>query len=141
MAAVAVLDAKCAFDSMQCELLPTDRRTAIDIAVLKESLHDEEVKGFLRWVPGPQMICDALTKPHPNQAMTDAMEKGIWSLREDESFIALRAQQRERQKVSRLKPPSWQSRLLLLVTRSGPERTDSPCASAQLRALGRPGTS
>jgi hypothetical protein len=100
---LSVLDARCAFDSLNSDLLPTDRRVAIDVAVLKEALTDEEVNGFVKWVPGPQMVCDGLTKGHPNPVLQEVMERGLWSLKEDPSLVPLRAEARERQKVSKAK--------------------------------------
>ena len=100
---LTVLDAKCAYDSLNSDLLPTDRRVAIDIAVLKEALTDEDVRGFIKWVPGPQMICDGLTKGHPNPILMEVMAKGEWSLKEDPSLVGIRAEARVRQKASKAK--------------------------------------
>ena len=47
------------------------------------------------------MVCDGLTKPHPNQALEIAYQQGVWCLKEDESFQQVRALARERQKVSK----------------------------------------
>ena len=49
------------------------------------------------------MICDGLTKGHPNPILLDVMAKGVWSLKEDPSLIGIRAEARERQKVSKAK--------------------------------------
>ena len=99
----SVIDAKCAYDSVNSELLPSDRRIAIDVAVLREALLDPETNGFMRWVPGPQMLADGLTKMQPNEILDNVMKDGIWSLKEDPELIKVRAEARERQKKSKAK--------------------------------------
>ena len=57
-----ILDAKVAYDCLSSEELPQDRRTALDIRALRESLADPEASSFCRWIPGPQQASDCLTK-------------------------------------------------------------------------------
>ena len=58
---VLVLDARTAFDTLETESLPQDRRTALDLLAIKEALLDEDKSAFCHWVPGPQQISDSLT--------------------------------------------------------------------------------
>eukprot|EP00959_Pyramimonas_sp_CCMP1952_P150844 3156862-Pyramimonas_sp.AAC.1 len=59
---VHVVDAKSIYDTMQKEgvACARDRRTAIDLALICESL--ERARGHVRWVPHGRMPVDALTK-------------------------------------------------------------------------------
>ena len=59
---VLVIDAKCGYDSLNSDLTPSDRRPAIDVAVLRKSLTAPDGNSFVRWVPGREMLCDDLTK-------------------------------------------------------------------------------
>ncbi len=99
----SVIDAKCAYDSVNSELLPSDRRVAIDVAVLREALLEPEAHGFMRLVPGPQMLADALTKLLPNGVLDAVMQDGLWSLKEDPVLAGYRAEAREHQKKSKAK--------------------------------------
>ena len=80
----SVIDAKCAYDSVNSALLPSDKRVAIDVAVLREALLEPEANSFMKWVPGPQMVSDSLTKLHGNDVLDAIMRDGTWSLVENE---------------------------------------------------------
>jgi hypothetical protein len=97
----SVVDAKCAFDSVNSDLLPSDKRVAIDVAVLREALLEPESNSYMRWVPGPQMVSDGLTKLQGNGVLEAIMNEGTWSLVENEELVALRAEARIRQKESK----------------------------------------
>ena len=47
-----VLDARCAYDSLNSDHLPTDRKVALDVAVLREALTEEGANLWVRCVPG-----------------------------------------------------------------------------------------
>ena len=93
-----VLDAKTAFDTLQTESLPQDRRTALDLLAIKESLLDESNHALCRWVPGPQQMADGLTKEKDNHVLEDFMNTNEWCLKEDPIWQEQRARQRENQK-------------------------------------------
>ena len=94
-----VLDAKTAFDTLRTESLPQDRRTALDLLAVKESLLDSESRSICRWLPGPQQIADAMTKEKSNHILEDCMATNQWCLCEDPEWQATRARQRANQKV------------------------------------------
>ena len=77
-----VVDAKCGFDSLNGLSPPQDRRVAIDVAALKETLSEPETQATARWLPGPQHVADALTKRFGNAILKEVMETNVWSLRE-----------------------------------------------------------
>ena len=94
-----VLDAKTAFDTLRTESLPQDRRTALDLLAVKESLLDSESRSICRWLPGPQQIADSMTKDKSNHILEDCMASNQWCLCEDPEWQATRARQRANQKV------------------------------------------
>jgi hypothetical protein len=100
---ILVLDAKTAYDSIRNDNLANDRRAALDLMALKESLADPASHAFCRWVPGPQQLADALTKFAGNSILYQVMTTGTWSLVEDETLVAVRQRQRENQKTYRKK--------------------------------------
>ena len=100
-----ILDAKVAYDCLTSEELPQDRRTALDIRALRESLADPSTASFCRWIPGQQQASDSLTKFKGNNVLLAILASGQWTIVEDESWQQVRAQQRVNQKAykSRLK--------------------------------------
>ena len=94
-----IIDAKVAYDCLWSEELPQDRRTALDIRALRESLADPEAASFCRWVPGPQQASDCLTKLKGNNVLQSIMLSGQWTIVEDDSWQEVRAQQRSTQKA------------------------------------------
>eukprot|EP00435_Cladocopium_sp_Y103_P046001 s1245_g13.t1 len=87
---ILVLDAKVAYDALQSETAPTDRKLIVDIAVLREALEDEAESGYVRWVPGKEIPCDGLTKWHANGSLERIMGTGQWSLMDNEVAAELR---------------------------------------------------
>ena len=98
-----VLDAKTAYDTLASESLPQDRRTALDLLAIKESLLDDSNHAMCRWVPGPQQLSDGLTKDKDNHVLLDYMNSNTWSLREDPIWQAQREKQRGSQKLYKAK--------------------------------------
>jgi hypothetical protein len=96
-----VVDAKVAYDTIANETLPEDRRVALDLMALKESLGDSEANAFCRWVPGPQHCADGLTKTAGNGMLEAVMLGSEWSLVEDPEFAVVRQKQRANQRVYR----------------------------------------
>ena len=100
-----VLDAKTAFDTLSSDVLPQDRRAALDLAALREALKDPLHGSFCRWVPGPMQVADGLTMWAANVSLAELMEERAWSLVEDGAggaggggFVAQRAHQRSLQR-------------------------------------------
>ena len=95
---ILVLDARTAFDTLRTESLPQDRRTALDLLAIKESLLDENNRALCRWVPGPQQLADGLTKDKDNKVLSDFLATNEWTLKEDSAWQEQRTKQRENQK-------------------------------------------
>ena len=79
---VAVVDSKSLYDCIS-KLVCTfsqveDKRTAIDIAILKDDL--ARTGGHLRWVAGGNMITDPLTKKMNASFLRSVCDKGCWTL-------------------------------------------------------------
>ena len=89
------IDAKTGCDVLQRDMVPQDRRTAIDAAALKQNFRDESYRVFVKWIPGPQHLADALTKQAGNGMLDRVMEECRWSLVETPEV----RQERERQKA------------------------------------------
>ncbi|OLP77768.1 Fatty aldehyde dehydrogenase [Symbiodinium microadriaticum] len=75
-----VTDAKTGYDAIASEVLPSDRKIAIDVGVLREGLLEPCSENYIRWVPGSEMPGDGLTKWAHNQVLTKVMCSGEWSL-------------------------------------------------------------
>ena len=85
-----VIDATTGYDVLNSEVTTSDRKIMIDAAVLREAMLEEGAQNFVRWMPGPSMISDALTKWNPNHVMEKVMEQGLWSLVDTPEAQALR---------------------------------------------------
>ena len=79
---VAVTDSRSLYDCLSklvCTYTQTDdKRTAIDIAILKDDLR--RTSGHTRWVEGENMLCDPLTKRMKGDFLRTVASKGYWSL-------------------------------------------------------------
>ena len=90
-----VMDAKAAYDSLTSETsLPEDKRLAIDVAALRQ-VRDEAAypdEHQIRWLPGPQMPVDCLTKAlGSEEPLFDIMDNAEFCLVELESVATERA--------------------------------------------------
>ena len=85
-----VTDAKTGYDAISSEVLPSDRKIAIDVGVLRQGLLEPETANFIRWVPGSEMPGDGLTKWGHNNMLTKVMTEGQWSLVDTPEAQALR---------------------------------------------------
>ena len=74
-----VLDAKVAYDALQSDNTPTDRKLIVDIAVLRQAL-EKPGAGYIRWVPGREIPSDGLTKQYGNGVLERVLAAGSWSL-------------------------------------------------------------
>ena len=89
---VLATDARTGFDALNNETLPSDRKIAIDIGVLRQAMVESGGSAFVRWVPGHEMPCDGLTKWHHNKALTNVMATGVWALADNPHAQAIRQQ-------------------------------------------------
>jgi hypothetical protein len=83
------MDARTVFDALETQNTVSDRRTAIDIAALREAVA-QGTGAFARWLPGPQQPADELTKFTSNGKLSELAAGGVWSLVESESVRAER---------------------------------------------------
>ena len=87
---VAVTDSKLLFDCLYklvCAYTQTnDKRTAIDIAILKD-----DFGGHTRWISGSNMIADCLTKKMRSDFLRMILDKGKWFLCHDGN-VSLRSE-------------------------------------------------
>ena len=79
---VAVVDSKSLFDCLN-KLVCTysqvdDKRTAIDVAILKDEMHKSG--GHIRWVEGKNMIADPLTNRMNSDFLRSVCNTGRWAL-------------------------------------------------------------
>ena len=82
---VSVVDSRSLYDCIN-KLVCTyaqveDKRTAIDVAILKDDLCRSG--GTLRWVAGDNMVADPLTKRMCSDFLRMICNTGMWSLSED----------------------------------------------------------
>ena len=84
------MDARTVFDALETQNTVSDRRTAIDIAALREAVA-QGTGAFARWLPGPQQPADELAKSTTsNGKLSELAAGGVWSLVESESVRAER---------------------------------------------------
>ena len=81
--ALSIIDAKSVYDSVirNGSSLKQDRRTAIDLAMARESL--QHVQATIRWCPHTNMLADSRTKAEVskgNDAMTSVLTLGTYRL-------------------------------------------------------------
>ena len=81
---ILVLDAKTGYDVLQRDTVAQDRRVAIDVAALRETLRQDGYAAAARWLPGPQHLADGLTKKYGSGVLEAVMENCRWSLVETE---------------------------------------------------------
>ena len=83
-------DARTGYDALSAETLPSDRKIAIDVGVLRQGLLDGETNSYVRWVPGSHMPCDGFTKWNHNKKLVELMVTGEWSLKDTPEAQELR---------------------------------------------------
>ena len=92
--ALAVVDAKSLFDLISRDSHGgQDRRTAIDIQLIKEELR--ALHGSVRWVEHLDMLADSLTKRDGStESLTKVLESGEYGIEAESSVLARRADSR-----------------------------------------------
>ena len=63
-------DAETGYDAVPSESLLSDQTIAIDVAVLRQAVLEQDVGCFIRWVPGSEVAGDGLTKWVRNTVLT-----------------------------------------------------------------------
>ena len=91
--ALSVIDAKSVCDSVirNGSSLKQDRRTAIDLAMARETL--QHVRAVIRWCPHTKMLADSLTKAEVskgNDAMASVLKNGTYRLAPEAEEMQLR---------------------------------------------------
>ena len=107
--ALVVTDCKSLFDHVQSQSAPTldDRRTALDIIILRESL--SKTQGSLRWVPTTFMLADSLTKESPEafDLLRGCLRQGFYQICPESVVLQTRADERaRRQQLAKTKMAS-----------------------------------
>ena len=90
-----VIDAKTGFDILEGDATATDRRVALDIAAMRETLNDPGYRAGVRWVPGPHHLGDGLTKLAHNGVLPGVLSGHGWTLKEDAEVREGRQRRRE----------------------------------------------
>ena len=98
---VLATDAKTGYNAVSSETLPSDRKIAIDVAVLCQAVLDEDVGCFIRWVPGTEMAGDGLTKWGHDKILSRVIAEGECALADTEEA-------RELRRLAALKKALWQ---------------------------------
>ena len=96
-----VLDSRTGYDLLNGTALGENKRLAIDIAALKQSLAEDAGGRLIRWVPGEELIADDLTKLCGNQKLMNALMTATWALRDTEVARKLRADAAARKRTYR----------------------------------------
>ena len=91
--ALSVIDAKSVCDSVirNGSSLKQDRRTAIDLAMARETL--QHVRAVIRWCPHTKMLADSLAKAEVskgNDAMASVLKNGTYRLAPEAEELQLR---------------------------------------------------
>ena len=97
---VLATDAKTGYDAVSSETLPSDRKIAVDVAVLRQAVLEEDVGCFIRWVPGSEMPGDGLTNWGHNHVLCRVIASGEWALADNEEA-------RELRRLAALKKSLW----------------------------------
>ena len=110
---MAAVDSKSLYDATnKCASTTayiSDKRTAIDIAVIKADLL--ETSGRVRWIDTRAMLADPLTKPHPSNYLRFVMRSGQWSIVEEGTALQHKALEREGVKPHALYLMFWEFRV------------------------------
>eukprot|EP00435_Cladocopium_sp_Y103_P020643 s919_g5.t1 len=98
---ILVMDSRTGYDLLNGTALGEDKRLAIDIAAMKQSLAEDGGERIIRWVPGEEMLSDDLTKLVGNQKLMQAMSSARWALKDTEVAKKLRSDAAARKRTYR----------------------------------------
>ena len=94
-------DCKSLYDHLLSQSSPTldDRRTSIDIVIIRDSLQRLGVS--LRWLPTNRMLADSLTKESPEafDLLRACLRAASYQISPEEKILELRAQERDRRRT------------------------------------------
>lgn len=107
--AIIVTDCKSLFDHLLSPSAPTaieDRRTSIDVAIIRESLR--AMQAHLRWVPTDRMLADALTKDQgdPLDLLRSCLKSGEYQISPEDHVLRTQAREREDRMRKKLGEPT-----------------------------------
>lgn len=96
--AIVVTDCKSLFDHLFSPSAPTaieDRRTSIDVAIIRESLR--AMQAHLRWAPTDRMLADALTKDlgDPLDLLRSCFKSAEYQISPEDHVLRTQAKERE----------------------------------------------
>ncbi|CAE7803733.1 unnamed protein product [Symbiodinium sp. KB8] len=111
---LAAVDSKSLYDAVnKCACTASyvsDKRTAIDLAVIKADL--AETSGKIRWIDTRSMLSDPLTKQHPGAYLRYVLRNGFWSVMEEGHALQAKALEREARRANEnLFLTIWESRV------------------------------
>ena len=94
-------DCKSLYDHLVSPSSPTaidDRRTSIDVVIIRESLKD--LQGIIRWLPTDRMVADGLTKDKldPEDLLRSCVRSGVYQIAPETTVLARQAAERELRK-------------------------------------------
>ena len=103
---ILAIDCKSLFDHLMSPSAPTaieDRRTSIDVAIIRESLRS--MMAHLRWVPTDRMLADALTKDQgdPLDLLRSCIKSSQYQISPEDHVLQLQSQERQ-ERMSRKVP-------------------------------------
>ena len=94
-------DCKSLFDHLSSQSSPTldDRRTAIDIIIIRDSIN--RLEASLRWLPTNRMLADALTKESPEafDLLRACLRSCQYQISPESKILELRADERSRRQT------------------------------------------
>ena len=97
---MVVTDCKSLYDHLFSQSSPTldDRRTAIDIVILRDSIG--RLGASLRWIPTDRMLADSLTKESVEafDLLRACIRSGQYQISAESNVLEMRAKERDRRK-------------------------------------------
>ncbi|CAE8626700.1 unnamed protein product [Polarella glacialis] len=130
---VCVTDCKSVYDVLSKEGSPSDKRTAIELLIIKESL----VRGHhhLRWVDTRVMLADPLTKrKHDGMFLRDSIKRGTYILVEESKGMETKLADRAGKVRKKKKVAERATELVHFVTKSVSSGVSAfHCATDRLR--------
>lgn len=106
---VLATDCKSLYDHLVSPSSPTaidDRRTSIDIVILRESL--KLTNGTIRWLPTNRMIADGFTKDRqePADLLRSCIRQGAYQISPEDTILKQQAEERQRRQALKSSPPA-----------------------------------
>ena len=104
---ILATDCKSLYDHLVSPSAPTavdDRRTSIDIVIIRESLR--LTQGIIRWLPTNRMLADGLTKDQqdPIDLLRSCIRSSTYQISPESFVLAQQAAERDRRRQNRHEP-------------------------------------